>query len=380
MTEDDRYFESEEFRELLAQYEYNLEYGHKIYLDADELCDLADYYMSQGEEEKAIDATKRALELHPDSSEPVTMMGDILYDMGRYDEAIPWINQALDNDPYDIESWLNLAEAQAQLELYAQSEDSCEYALAIEPDNQQARLTLAYSLSHQERYIDAQEQFDRILARQPDDELALYHSAVNLCYLQRYEEANNQLRHAREICPKDSMEQSDILLQLAFTEAHCGNLGEAIYALDCANNAQDQHFHIDYEILLGHIYLISGKPAEAEQHFEIALQDKDKYYDTAQLIGQAYMDCGYYEQAAHYLGIVMYSAMNGSQDEASMEIARQTVAPLAYCLYYTDHTEQYQQALIIGAKLNPEDMKRYFRDIFPSSLKPDDYIIYSSRY
>lgn len=378
--DDDRYFESEDFRELLAQYEYNLEYGHRIYLDADELCDLADYYMTQGEDEKAIDATKRALELHPDSCEPVTMMGDILYDLGRYEEAIPWVNKALDNDPYDIESWLNLAEAQAQLELYAQSEDSCEFALAIEPDNQQALLTLAYSVSQQERYTEAQEHYDRILARQPDDELTLYHSAVNLCFLQRYEEANIQLRHARETCPPDSMELPQILLQQAFTEAHCGNLDDAISALDSANKANDPQFPIDYEILLGHIYLISGKATEAGRCFETALHDNEKYYHSARLIGLAYMDCEYYDQASYYLGIVLYSALKDDSNEESMKIARQTVAPLAYCLYYTDKTELYRQALVIGARLNPEDMKRHFRNIFPSSLKPEDYINCSNRY
>ena len=92
------------------------------------------------------------------------------------------------------------------------------------------------------------------------------------------------------------------------------------------------------------------------------------------------MDCEYYDQASYYLGIVLYSALKDDSNEESMKIARQTVAPLAYCLYYTDKTELYRQALVIGARLNPEDMKRHFRNIFPSSLKPEDYINCSNRY
>jgi hypothetical protein len=40
----DRYFDSDEFRELLTDYEDALEQGRPVFLDSDELVDLADYY------------------------------------------------------------------------------------------------------------------------------------------------------------------------------------------------------------------------------------------------------------------------------------------------------------------------------------------------
>ena len=52
----DDYFDSEEFHELLNDYENSVSSEQPIFQDADELTDIADYYHFIGEYEKADDA------------------------------------------------------------------------------------------------------------------------------------------------------------------------------------------------------------------------------------------------------------------------------------------------------------------------------------
>ncbi len=68
--EDLSYFENKEFKQILQTYEDALDKKQPIYMDADELTDIAEYYMVHNQEEMANDAITLALQLHPDSIDP----------------------------------------------------------------------------------------------------------------------------------------------------------------------------------------------------------------------------------------------------------------------------------------------------------------------
>lgn len=70
-SEDLEYFESEEFRSILNQYEESVKSGHPIYMDADDLADIADYYQYNDLPDKAGEAIKLALEYNPDAVGPL---------------------------------------------------------------------------------------------------------------------------------------------------------------------------------------------------------------------------------------------------------------------------------------------------------------------
>ena len=71
MREDDRaYFEDAEFKESLRRYESALSMGKSVYMDADELTDIAEYYMVNNKEKEANEAISIALDLHPGSVDP----------------------------------------------------------------------------------------------------------------------------------------------------------------------------------------------------------------------------------------------------------------------------------------------------------------------
>jgi len=64
---DDEYFDDDEFRELLYEYEQAVRSGQPVFMDADDLGDVADYYQQHGRYDEAQAALERAAELQPDS-------------------------------------------------------------------------------------------------------------------------------------------------------------------------------------------------------------------------------------------------------------------------------------------------------------------------
>jgi len=71
MVVGDDYFDNDEFREILAEYEMADGMSHAIFLDADDLTDVADYYASLGDQEKAAEAIDLALEKYPGAAGPL---------------------------------------------------------------------------------------------------------------------------------------------------------------------------------------------------------------------------------------------------------------------------------------------------------------------
>ena len=70
MQYNEDYFNSEDFKELLDNYESARQVGEQPFLDADDLVDLADYYNYTGEGDKAVEAIDHALNLYPDATLP----------------------------------------------------------------------------------------------------------------------------------------------------------------------------------------------------------------------------------------------------------------------------------------------------------------------
>lgn len=70
MNED--YFDSKEFREMLAVYEKALSTGQPVFMDADELSEIADYYQLEGRMDEAEAAISLAQSLSPGAIAPLT--------------------------------------------------------------------------------------------------------------------------------------------------------------------------------------------------------------------------------------------------------------------------------------------------------------------
>ena len=86
MFEPDEYFEDEEFLEILRQYEEAAKSGQSIYMDVDDLADIADYYYRQERYEEGQEVVRHIIELQPDS--PVALSYQIQDALDEGDTAL----------------------------------------------------------------------------------------------------------------------------------------------------------------------------------------------------------------------------------------------------------------------------------------------------
>ena len=81
------YFDSEDFREILNKYEESAKSGHPIYMDADDLADIADYYQYNGHPEEAETAIDLALSYNPQAVGPLLYKAREALTLRDYDTA-----------------------------------------------------------------------------------------------------------------------------------------------------------------------------------------------------------------------------------------------------------------------------------------------------
>lgn len=87
LEEDEKYFESNRFKRLLQRYETAMEQTGTIYLEPDELTDIAEYYAMQNRMDEANAAIDLATALHPDAVDPMVFLSRQQMFMGNMAEA-----------------------------------------------------------------------------------------------------------------------------------------------------------------------------------------------------------------------------------------------------------------------------------------------------
>ena len=98
MTDDTAYFRSEEFKEILQQYEDSVRAGHPPYMDADTLADIADYYHYMGDDFQADDVIDYALTLHPNATLPNVFKARKALTTGDVDAACEFVERIESKD------------------------------------------------------------------------------------------------------------------------------------------------------------------------------------------------------------------------------------------------------------------------------------------
>lgn len=101
-NEDLTYFESKEFKGTLAHYEAAVNEGRPIYMDADELTDVAEYYMIKEREEEASQCIHTALELHPEATDPQVFLARQQLFHGHIEKAKELASVILDQQDREV--------------------------------------------------------------------------------------------------------------------------------------------------------------------------------------------------------------------------------------------------------------------------------------
>ena len=88
----DDYFESDDFREILNNYEESRRNGYPSYLDEDDYADLSDFYMNNNKPMDAMTCAEEGLSNHPDSVLLQSVKSGLLIFYHRYQEARDLLN------------------------------------------------------------------------------------------------------------------------------------------------------------------------------------------------------------------------------------------------------------------------------------------------
>ena len=95
---DSEYYNDDEFREILNEYEQAVQADTPVFMDADDLADIADYYQQEGRYDDAQQALDRALELQPDSVVALNYQIHNALDNDDFEAAEAYLDRFIDHD------------------------------------------------------------------------------------------------------------------------------------------------------------------------------------------------------------------------------------------------------------------------------------------
>lgn len=101
-NENEEYFSRPQFRNLLQKYEHGLQEQGSVYMEADDLTDIAEYYLSINKEREAMRAIRIATELHPNSTDPKIFMARQEMFNGNLDKANEIYDTIIDRNDREV--------------------------------------------------------------------------------------------------------------------------------------------------------------------------------------------------------------------------------------------------------------------------------------
>lgn len=103
LDDDLKYFETPEFKRILETYEAAVSEGRSVYMDADELTDIAEYYsMVAHDDASADEAIALALQLHPDAVDPQIFQARQAMIQGDNQRALDLCNAIEDQEHREV--------------------------------------------------------------------------------------------------------------------------------------------------------------------------------------------------------------------------------------------------------------------------------------
>lgn len=309
--EDLSYFENKEFKQILQMYENALDKQQPIYMDADELTDIAEYYMVNNQEEMANDAISLALQLHPDSIDPQVFLArqEMFHNMEKAYEICDAIPDQNDREVVFL---------RAELEIREQKYKSAEIILVdalMKADDKDHFLydTICIFIDYM-LWPQAKRWCAKLLSEYPDYRGAIELEAEILICTGEYEAAISRLNR---ILDENSYNTKawDML-----AEAQCASerYEEAIESCEFALAINERDHKALSTIANSYYHLADYKTAH--KYFQKALveSDDDVLY---QMDAICLFQIGDFEQAANHLNVA--SSMIEQDSDRQLYIAMQ---------------------------------------------------------
>ena len=346
MREQDKYYQSRRFRKLLKSYEDAVSEGITPYLEADELTDIAEFYMTDRQDEKASRAIQTALDMHPDSVDPQIFLARQHLFYGRLVKArsiVESIHEQDDSEVIYLRAELLIKEGKP-LEASSLLEES-------ERIMQDCLDTYLYDCTSifmdYDQWQLAHEWSQRLRAVCPHHpSLPLMEAEIKMG-LDDYESAEGELRQILDYDPYCTEAWNLLAETCVALEQYAEAIEAADYAL--AINPEDADAHL----MKGNALLRDDKWQEAAQEFEryLTLQPEDVGASISLAI--CYNSCKRYPDALDML--IRLERSLGQHPVQKQDLAQ--VLMMQACTLSL--MEKYSEALDVIEKAErwtPEDM------------------------
>jgi len=328
----DKYFSSQEFTDSLKRYEEAIANGESVYLEADELTDIAEYYHAKGQLDKAIQTIEYAIYLFPDATEPLIfraraalliegnadkarsyiekiedktdldyyyIYAEILINENKANEANHYLKECIDEvDTDEVEDYyLDVAQLFTDYELY----DIAKNWLQLSKDTDSKEyLEIRGRIAMGNRHFDESDRiFNSLIDQNPFS--GLYWNLLAASQLMRndIQSSITSSEYSIAINPNDT----DAILNKGNALFQLGNYEEA---LKCYQHLIELMPEEDTgEILLGKTLLLMGKTEEAISHLKRALELSDEhsqnYFEICQQLAFSLSILGKLDEALLYL-------------------------------------------------------------------------------
>jgi tetratricopeptide (TPR) repeat protein len=140
--------------------------------------DIVKMYDESGQNDKAIGAARKVIELNPDSEMAVYNLAIMFQKLERYEEAIAAFQQALTIKPdYDV-AYYNIGSCYLNLKMYKESIEAFKNYVALVPDNADAWLQIGVCYMQLKDFDSALEPLKKCVELRPDYGVALFNLAV----------------------------------------------------------------------------------------------------------------------------------------------------------------------------------------------------------
>lgn len=297
---DNSYYEEEAFKAALAAYENMVRSGSSAYFDADELTDIAEYYISKNLQKEAMACIQYARSLHPQSVDPqifiarqflfegaldkaqqicdsipdtehlevIFLKAEILIHRGYSDEAFSFLfkkyNSIHEHPALFLHDCIEICID------YNYNKQGLEWAVVLvanHPEYPPGRMLQADLLILNGKYEEAQELLQKELEADPYNQKAWLLMADSQCALGEYHDALDSIEYAQAI----SQESEQAML----TKAHC------LFHLN-----QMEEAHRQYE----HYLSVNPQDDNALYQDGICLANMERYEEAVQQLNKALVE------------------------------------------------------------------------------------------
>ena len=343
---ENKYYQSRHFLRLLHRYEKAVSEGHVPYLEADELTDIAEYYMTGKQDAKANQAIQAAINMHPGSVDPQIFLARQKMFYGQLEEAraiVDAITEQEDTEVTYIRAELLIRENRADeasaymLEQMEKKQDSLdtflhdctsifmdydEWELAQEwferleetfPDHPKLPIMEAEILMGLDEYEDALPMLQKILDEEPYNSEAWNLLSETYDALERYADAIEAADDALAINPQDN----NALLMKANAYMHDSQMETAIEYYKRYLEAQPDDVNV--YISLAACYGSRERDKEALQVLEkaeqYALKLPDRNSDLTQVFQMRAYALGHLNRTSEALAAIAQARKYGEESE-----------------------------------------------------------------